>query len=113
MRDEIHKKRLKIDGLLSFKDFVFQYCGKEMLKPQMHWLKNYKGEVGLDYVGRFENLNNDFREICTFIQAAHLELPHAIKGAGKDYRARYDQESLSYVGKIYKEEIRIFGYQFN
>jgi hypothetical protein len=111
MADDYHKNGLKIEGSLSFKEFVFQYCGRGMLRPQIYWLKNFRGEVGVDFIGKFENLKEDFKKICFLIGAPQIELPHRMKGKGKDFKEFYDYETWYFVQKVYHEEIEYFDYE--
>ena len=113
MRDEIHKKYLKISGDLSLKDFLRIYSGKGMLRSQTYWIKSFDGSIKLDYIGRFEALGEDFQKICRAMHIPQIELPHKIKGADEDYRKHYDEESIAIISDVYKEEIEIFNYSFN
>jgi hypothetical protein len=112
MRDEIHKKRLKIAGNLKFKDFLLQYAGKGNMKPQIYWIKDFSGLIPLDFVGRFENLNQDFQEVCKALKISHLTLPHILKGLNTDYLEHYDKESINIIREVYREDIDMFGYSF-
>ncbi len=112
MRDEYHKNSLNISADISFKDFLKKFSGTGMLKPQMYWIKNFSGNIPLDFVGRFENLSEDFEYVCNKINANGIELTHEIIGSGEDYRVHYDKESIEIIIKNYKEEIDTFMYEF-
>lgn len=111
MRDEIHREQHHITGDMPFNDFLKRFAGKGMLQTQTYWIKNYKGFIPLDYIGRFENLMEDFREICKKLNVS-LTLPHKKKGTGEDYRKVYDIESIDLIKKVYQEEIQLFNYYF-
>lgn len=113
MRDEIHKKKYKITGDLSFKDFLWIHAGKGMLRPQTYWIKSFDGSIKLDYIGRFETLVEDFQRICSDLHISHIDLPHEIKGTGEHYTEYYDDESINIISDVYREEIEIFNYSFN
>jgi len=113
MRDEIHRAKYGITGELPFTEFLKQYVGKGMLRPQLYWIKDFKGEIPLDYIGHLERLNVDFQEICKHLNISNIALPHMMKGTGDDYRKYYDDESIEIVMANYKEEIKLFGYTFN
>ena len=113
MRDEIHKKNHKITEKLSLNEFLRLYSGKGMLKPQLYWIKNFAGNIPLDYVGRFETLLEDFEKIREAIHAPGITLPHKTKGQVDDYRAHYDEDSIKMIMENYKEEIEMFGYSFD
>ncbi len=113
MRDEFHRHKHNIKDDISFKEFLQMYAGKQMLKPQTYWLKSFNGSINLDYIGRFENLVEDFQTVCQAIDSPKITLPHKIKGTGEDYRQHYDQESIDIISNIYWEEINIFNYSFD
>ena len=85
---------------------------QESLRPQLHWITDKNGEVNLDFIGRFETLNDDFAYVCKQIGVSEIELPHKLDGGKANYREAYDSELREYVGKIYAEEIEMFGYRF-
>jgi hypothetical protein len=112
MRDDIHKRQLKITRHLSLEEFLRLYAGKGLLRPQTYWIKDFKGSIPLDYIGRFETLTEDFQKVCTVLGLSQITLPHKTKGSGEDYRRGYNQDSIDIVATVYKEEIEMFGYSF-
>lgn len=112
MRDEHHKKRFDIVDDLSFKAFILQFGGKHELKPQLHWLRDKSGSIPMDYIGKFENLNSDFKIVAEKIGLEDRELPKLIVGSGQDYTQFYDNETIEFVKSIYSEEIEMFKYDF-
>ena len=112
MRDKIHKKNQGITSDLTFNQFLKINIGKGMLRPQTYWLKNYKGLIPLDYIGRFETLQDTFTKIKEHLNLPEIEFPHKKKGSGEDYRSMYDEESIAHVKNVYHEDIQLFGYTF-
>lgn len=112
MRDENHQKSHKITGDISLNEFLRLFAGKGLLRPQTYWIKNFRGSIPLDYIGRFETLNDDFQEVCKAMHIPPITLPHNIKGSGEDYRECYDKDSINIITEVYKEEIEMFGYSF-
>ena len=112
MRDVNHHKSYNINGQIPFNEFLRLFAGKGLIRSQLYWLKDFKGSIPLDYIGRFESLSEDFQEICDLMHIPEIKLPHKIKGAGSDYREFYDKESINIISEVYKEEIKMFGYYF-
>lgn len=112
MRDEIHQKNLDLLSEIPFKEFLKKVAGEGMLKPQTYWLENFKGEVSLDFIGRFENLENDFQKVREVLNIPDVSLPHRVSGSNKDYRDFYDEESIEMIHRIYQKEIDMFNYSF-
>lgn len=113
MRDEIHREGLGIKNGISFKDFLKTFAGEGMLRPQTYWLKSFDGDIHLDFIGRFENLEEDFTKVCKYLDIPHISLPHRIKGSSEDYTDYYDPESKRIISEVYQEEIDLFNYSFN
>ena len=113
MRDDIHRKNHGITAEISLKDFLIQFAGQRMLRPQLYWIKSLDGSISLDYIGRFENLSDDVHEIFKLLNLKNTTLPHKIKGTKDDYRKYYDDETNDIILDIYKEEIKMFDYSFN
>lgn len=77
------------------------------------------GAIGVDYVGQYETLANDF---ATAVEMAGLsaelrgalELPRVNVSAGPttDYRSFYTDASANMMADWYAREIRSFGYEF-
>ena len=67
-----------------------------------------------DFVGRFENLEEDFRLVAERI-GLKSDLPHAGGSKGKNsssYRNFYDERLARMVGERYREDATLFGYSF-
>ena len=66
----------------------------------------------VDFVGRFETLEADFSSVCQKI-GVEAALPHANKTDHRDYREYYDDALIEKVGKHWRQDIELFGYEFD
>jgi hypothetical protein len=88
---------------------------KIWFRPQSWWLKGeVSHEVIVDMVGRFENLEQDFRKICerTGINDPP-KLEHFNDNPVKpnmDWRDAYTTETLKLASIMFREDMETFGY---
>jgi hypothetical protein len=74
-----------------------------------------EGRVMADFVGRFENLREDFAGVSERIGVPSLELPHRLKSPGREsrpYTDFYDGRLRDLVGERYREDVELFGYAY-
>lgn len=107
------KKRRKFilqDCDLDFETFLLK--GAE--KPEWFVFTRMKDYVeGVDFVGRFENLQSDFDKICDKISKPKEKLPHLKKSHGrKHYSHYYNNETRDIAYNLFKEDIDFFNYKF-
>lgn len=85
----------------------------KMFLPQLEWITDEQGEIAVDFVGRFENLQKDFDRICAAIEIDRQPLRHENRSREVDsYRSYYDRETKDIVEKLFKADIDYFGYEF-
>ncbi len=111
--DKVHLNNHGITSDTTFKEFLKQFVGQGMLKPQIYWIKNYAGAVPLDYIGRFENLSDEISEISNRLNLKNFSIPHKVKGRKGDYRSHYDEELHDIILNVYRDEIELFEYHFD
>lgn len=93
----------------SFRNFVFS---REKLSfTQTSCLVDESGNLLVDFVGRFENLDEDFRSICHKVGIS-ASLPHINKSKRTDYQDYYDAETRDLTARLYAVDIERFGYTF-
>lgn len=93
----------------SFRNFVFS---REKLSfTQTSCLVDESGNLLVDFIGKFENLNEDFQSICHKVGIS-ANLPHINKSKRMGYQDYYDVETRDLTARLYAEDIERFGYTF-
>ncbi len=112
------------DDILSsydtFEQFVMEWVTHENVEswvhfiPQYHYIYDGNMNLVVDFVGRFENFNDDFEKVRiklgTGIPLKHLNKTKDKKE--KSYREAYTPKMAEKVAEVYKEDIELFGYVF-
>ena len=67
--------------------------------------------ANVDFVIRFENLNEDFAEVCRRIGIPEVELPIRNRSDRKGAADYYDKKLSGWVAERFADEIEYFGYE--
>ncbi len=72
-------------------------------------------QLCVDFVIRYEHLSEDLAEVCGRIGLPPFDLPHLKTGFRQrrhHYSEYYDDESKAIVAEKHRNDIRLFGYEF-
>tara|TARA_R100001594_G_scaffold138237_1_gene181749 strand:+ start:1365 stop:1946 length:582 start_codon:yes stop_codon:yes gene_type:complete len=96
----------------TFKDFVLSQEGilsQQHFKPQSHYTNP---QEDLDFIGRLENFDIDFLNLCDLLKIPPCQPPHLNNSSHSHYTEYYDSESRKAVERLYGEDLEAFGYNF-
>jgi hypothetical protein len=79
---------------------------------QHAYVTDRDGSTLVDYVGRFENLENDFKTVCKTIGVQPVSLPVINTTEHKMYRKHYTAASRDAVYDAYRKDIELFDYEY-
>jgi|3_EtaG_2_1085321.scaffolds.fasta_scaffold78799_2 hypothetical protein len=104
-----------------FSGFIRHYKSNNVIlkqlhfKPQYQWICDDYDNVLVDFIGRFENLQEDFNKLCDTIEVPREKLVHHKKSKTKHkhYTEYYDDETRQIVAEKYSKDIEYFGYKFD
>ena len=112
-----------VKGVKSFEDFLrlkfdpereYDFMLDISAELQHEYLVDLQGNVIVDFIGRYENLQVDFCSICERIGIPAPELPHLRRAEDRrDYRSYYTDELAELVAHHYQRDLDILGYSFD
>lgn len=71
------------------------------------------GRLMPDFVGRFENLREDFAQAGGEIGTPEIDLPHILRSERRpDYRELYNGDTAVLAAQRYEKDAELFGYAF-
>jgi hypothetical protein len=83
-------------------------------RSQYIFVTDLREEVGLDFVGRYEQLTDDFRLVRERVSLPPVELPWLQAARSRvDYREYYSAATRHVVAARFREDIEMFGYEFS
>ena len=92
----------------------YQYHVDTSIELQSDYLVDLRGKVIVDFLGRYERLQEDFDEVCGRIGIPRRELPEKRKAKDRGaYREYYDDETAEMVARHFRRDIEEFGYRFD
>jgi hypothetical protein len=83
-----------------------------LFQPQHIFVTDPAGALLSDYIGRVEDMQTSYDEICARIgiPTTALEKVNASKRGG--YREYFNEELIEGVAKLYARDLELFGYEF-
>lgn len=95
----------------SFESFM---ANKDKACVENYSLYTTDGEIAVDFLGRYETLNEDLAKVLKEIGIQDTApLPRLnVYGSGDDYRQLYTEKTRKLVEDWYAPEIKAFGYTF-
>ena len=101
--------------LKQFENFVSYYSKMNIKTCNTH----FRSQCALidlnevDYIGKFENFNEDLKEIFSNIGLPISQVPHKHKSSKKSsYQSYYTEETKQIIAELYQKDIQLFGYTF-
>jgi hypothetical protein len=95
-------------------DRPYQYHVDTSIELQTDYLKDLHGEIIVDFIGKYEKLEEDYHEACRRIGITPPPLPHKRQAKGRTgYRSYYDDRTAGMVAEYFRPDIEAFGYSFD
>jgi hypothetical protein len=97
--------------MTSFDEYI-EWRINEDLELQHDFLYDDSGKLLVDYVGKFENIQNDFDNICTRIPINKSSLPVVNASRHTHYKEYYNKHTKNLILTAFKKDIETFKYDF-
>lgn len=92
---------------------VYEYHLDTSIEMQSDYLKDLSGKIVVDFIGRYERLQDDFDQVCERLRVRKKTLPHKRQAKDRDdYRRYYDDITADLVAKRFRPDIEAFQYRF-
>lgn len=95
-------------------DRPYQFHIDTSIELQSDYLIDLHGNVLVDFIGRYENLDEDFQTVCRRIGIPGPKLAHKRQARDrKKYQQYYTEETRKLVAEHFRADIEMFGYSFD
>ena len=115
----LRKEGLQMRDKMTFDEFVswIQYSSSTCIHPvphvnQLDWLVDPHGNVLVDFIGKFETLQDNWMVIAKKL-GIKQHLPHKNKNPRKKYYTEYySRKTRTIIEDKFRRDIEFFGYKF-
>ena len=94
-----------------FEDYLAWRCDGNV-QFQKDYLVDGQNKQIVKFIGRMENLNQDFETICEKLGLGLPALPHLNQSVSASYRSFYSQQTQTMLAEAFKPDIEFLGYEF-
>lgn len=97
---------------LSFKQYVKYYKDGGQISTFDPKNVNFI-DMSIDFIGKFETLQQDFDTLCDKLGIFRRKLPHINKTNHKNYTEYYDDETREIVTELFEQDLAKYKYTFH
>ncbi len=111
-----------LEGIKDFEAFLrwkldparpYQYIIDTSIELQSEYLIDLNRNIIVDFIGRYERLEEDFQEACTKIGIKAPKLPHKREATDRTaYQKYYTDETVDLIARHFRQDIEMFDYTF-
>ncbi len=110
------RRKYELTNKYSFKDYIKierkenpKFLDEASIKA---FIGDENGQIGVDFIGKYENLQSDFNKVCELLKIPKTKLPRINVSKRKHYSYYYDEESKEIIATGLKYDIEQGAYQF-
>ena len=112
LQREDHRQRDIVKNMASFEEYLEWRLSQPRIL-QKDFISDDRGNIIVNFVGQYENIEADFQTVCTKLGITDEVLPHKNKTQRRDYREYYNDRTKNMIFKHFQEDIEMFGYDFD
>lgn len=79
--------------------------------PMTYWLC-IKNKLSVDFIGRFENIHEDYEKLCDILNVPANPLPHLNKSKHIPWQEACNKKCLKKIEQFYRKDFELFNYPF-
>jgi hypothetical protein len=106
-----HGRHQRVKKMAQFSEFI-QMQKNRKDAHQLNMLIDSKGQMLTDFIGKMENLDQDWNSICERIGISYQPLPHKKVNQRRAYQSYYDSDTIRLVATHWAREIDYFEYWY-
>ena len=110
LKETLHHQHKLVKGFQDFNEYIEWRCSEEV-RFQKDFLFSKNGDQLVDFIGRYENLEQDFAFICSQIGIS-TRLPRLNVSKTNSYTDYYNEHTKNLVRKTFEPDIHLFKYSF-
>ncbi len=103
--------RFKKVSKMKFEDYIV-YQSKRDDAHMVNMLCDKNGVLQMDFIGKFENLQEDWNYICSKLHIDNNQLTHRKKGEKIDYSQYFNEKNKELVANLWAKDIKAFNYKY-
>ena len=105
--------KVQLHSTNNFNEWLKKYIEHKSVAFHQHKFLYENDEKLVNFVGKFENLNNDFNHVMNKIKCGHIKLPFLNKSSRKSYKEYYTEETRDMIKNYYMKDLKLFNYNYD
>jgi hypothetical protein len=110
LKNRSHYQHKFVKGLGSFDAYIHWRCTEEV-RYQKDFVFSQDGRQLVDFIGRYEHLDEDFQTVCSHIKVS-VKLPRLRVSKSEPYQRYYTPQTIALVRNAFAPDIALFDYEF-
>ncbi len=105
--------KVQLNSTNNFNEWLEKYINHKSVAFHQHKFLYEDEKKLVNFVGKFENLSNDFDYAMTQIKCEHIKLPFLNKSNRKSHKKYYSEHTRKLVKNYYVKDINLFNYNYD